>query len=137
MWRATVTRAVATGCRRNDFGTRHPALLLAPANLALGKQWQSAYVSTLPDAKIATNIADFKVVALEDIEVPAGRFRAFKIEGKGLGSQQRSQHVFTLKIWVDPATMHILRQDRYLIENRVTVLLNDSWLLASRKLAPR
>ena len=125
------------GLIRNDNGTRNPALLLAPAELALGKQWQSAYTNFSTMAGVSVNVVNFRVVALEDIEVPAGRFKAFKIEGKGDGSSRGSTARFTLKIWVDPGTMRVLRQDRYLVNSKEGVMFNDSTLLASYKAAPR
>ena len=125
------------GLIRNSNGTRNPALLVAPAELALGKQWRSAYNNYSVANGQSFSVVNFKVVGLEDITVPAGRFKAFKIEGKGDGSTGFSTARFTWTIWVDPATMRLLRYDRYLIDSRNGVMTNDSTLLASYKPAAR
>lgn len=100
------------GLIHNGNGTRSPALLLAPAELALGKQWQSACSVSSGTTGNHFFVANFRVVALEDIELPAGRFKAFKIEGTGVGSSPGSSVRFTRKVWVDPGTMRTLREDR-------------------------
>jgi hypothetical protein len=53
--------------------------------LATGKSWNIEYTEPHPNAKLssATWTTKYKVVGYEDVEVPAGKFHALKIEAEG------------------------------------------------------
>jgi hypothetical protein len=102
------------GVLKSRFGTKNPALLNAPAELAVGKRWRSAFTNTRPDGVVENNFLDFHVVALEDVTVPAGTFKAYRLKaygvsipttGRGRGSYLRQER------WIDPATMIEVRED--------------------------
>jgi hypothetical protein len=100
------------GVLRNRFGEKSPASMSAPADIAIGKRWRSAFINTLPNGKVSSNHWDNHVAALEDIEVPAGTFRAYRIDRQGWarfagGSATR----MTGTTWVDPRTMQVVRID--------------------------
>jgi hypothetical protein len=97
---------------RNSHGTKDPGVLMSPADLAVGKRWRSAFVNTRDGQEPSTNYYEFRVVALEDVTVPAGRFRAFRIERRGQArSSTGAITVMEGSSWVDPATMILLRHD--------------------------
>jgi hypothetical protein len=100
---------------QNQFGIKKPGILKAPADIALGKRWRTAFTNTRPDGVVAASYWDLRVVALEEIRVPAGSFRAFKIEGDGadslVGPQTRLEDRLASRqsFWIDPLTMIELR----------------------------
>ena len=67
----------------NRFGAKDPALLVSPADLQVGKRWRSAFTNTRPGGPTARSFYEHRCTALEDIEVPAGRFKAFRVEAHG------------------------------------------------------
>ena len=90
----------------NEGGIRSPAKGLFPAELAVGKQWHNAYEITGRDNSILSVYWDFRVIALENISVPAGTFKAYRIDGtsRSSGGQSAMQ-----TYWVDPERMLIVR----------------------------
>ncbi len=99
------------GVALNQFGAKDPAVVAAPADLQLGKRWRSAFTNTPAGGPAARNFYDHRVVALEDVAVPAGRFRAFRIESDGESISPRGALRMHTVLWVDPATMAVVRQD--------------------------
>jgi uncharacterized caspase-like protein len=99
------------GVLLNGFGAKDPAVAVAPADLQIGKRWRSAFTNRLPGYPAARNFYEHRVVALEDLVVPAGRYRAFRIESNGESISPGSALKLHNMHWVDPATMTLLRQD--------------------------
>jgi hypothetical protein len=56
--------------------------------LAVGKKWDLSFTEANPDPKYSTETyeAHYTVVGWEDIDVPAGKFRALKVEAEGTWS---------------------------------------------------
>ena len=52
-----------------------------------------------------------RVVALEEVVVPAGSYKAFRIESSGESISPRSALRLHTMVWVDPATMTVVRLD--------------------------
>jgi Caspase domain len=100
------------GMVKNSSGTKDPAILQVPADLAVGKKWRSTFTNTRPDGGKSRSYWDAKVVAFEEIETPMGRIMAYKIErsgyavGDGGGLTQ-----LTGTMWIDPRVMHVVRND--------------------------
>jgi hypothetical protein len=118
------------------FGRKDPAVLAVPAELSIGKRWRSAYTNTAPGGEKSTAFYEFKVVAFEEVVVPAGRFMAYKIERSGDLRGQGWYAVQTGTTWVDPVTMHPVRTDSLARrDGRITVF--DSLVLVSAKRVPR
>jgi hypothetical protein len=94
------------------FGTKDPALVQAPAELALGKRWRSGYRNHLP-ARRGTEwcYAESRVVATEVVEVPAGRFDTCRVEQQGESIGHNWRTLWSGTIWIDPSTMFIVRQE--------------------------
>lgn len=95
----------------NRFGTKDPVLLGIPDGLQVGKRWRTAFTNAQPGGPSARSYYEFRVSALEEVEVPAGRFQAFRIEGEGEGRTPRGSRGLWLTNWVDPATMTLVRHE--------------------------
>ena len=100
----------------DSAGVRSPARIWFPADLALGKRWRSASALTHPSGKTETVYWDFKVLGLEDVTVPAGSFRAYRVEGH---SSQHTEQTETY--WVDP-TDFLMLKDEYVARLGDTVV---------------
>ena len=123
----------------NRTGRKDPGVLLAPSELQVGKRWRSAFTNVRePGAPAARNFYEHRVVALEDVQVPAGRFKAYRIEamGESIGPAHATRLVNT--VWIDPATMTAVRSDvRNTSYNGAALIAHTSDVLVSRHLAPR
>lgn len=112
------------GVLRNGLGQKTPAMVLAPADIAVGKSWRSAYVqhpSRGPDFKV---IFDNKVVGFEEIDAMGGKVKAYKVMRVGL-----NRNVVTLStMWINPVTMHVVREellerDRGVLQRQYTLVM--------------
>ena len=109
------------------FGAYDPAVMVAPAELQVGKRWRSASSYTPahgdlalhrysahprrpPDAQLRI-YSNHRVVALEELQVPAGRYRAYRIEAIGESVRYDGSQRWHQTTWVDPATMMVVRHD--------------------------
>lgn len=71
-----------------------------PAELYVGKRWQTRFKQSRVSGLTYTYHYDVKVVARETITVPAGTFEAFKIEARGFNVQLNAS--LSRNIWVVP-----------------------------------
>ena len=101
------------GVLRNRFGTKDPAHLMAPADIAIGKRWRSAFTNTGRDGTASNNFWEARVVALEDVVVPAGTFKAYRVERQGEARPANGDAMtfLTATDWIDPRTMLVVRTD--------------------------
>ena len=122
---------------KNRFGAKDPGVLIAPADLAIGKRWRSAFTNSTGDGSTTTNFYDFRVVAFEEVTVPAGTFKAFKVERSGLARPSQGRLTFLSgTAWIDPTTMFVVRNDvLFRVNGRITERSSDQ--LVSMKRAPR
>lgn len=99
------------GVLNNRLGRKDPVLLQSPADLQVGKRWRSAFTNTPPGGQPHRSYYENRVLALEDVEVPAGRFRCFRVEARGESRPQGGGHGRRLAYdtWIDPATMWIVK----------------------------
>jgi hypothetical protein len=99
------------GTLNNRLGRKDPALVASPADLQVGKRWRSAFINTPPQGLPVRTYYDNRVVALEDVEVPAGRLRCFHVEARGESRLMNGAPGRRLSYdnWIDPATMWIVR----------------------------
>ena len=126
------------GMLLNRFGAKDPALLGSPADLQVGKRWRSAFTNTRPGGPGARSFYEHRCAALEDLEVPAGRFKAFRVEAQGESVLQDHVRLLETVHWVDPATMTVLRQDiKQTGKARNVVMEHSSDVLLWRKQVPR
>jgi uncharacterized caspase-like protein len=125
------------GVIKNRFGVKNPAAVVAPAELALGKRWRTAFTNTQPDGDIGTNFWESKVVAIEEVTVPAGKFVAFKVERRGEARFSNGKITFmTGTAWIDPQTMLVVRHD-LLFRSGGKIGENSSTQLVGIQRAPR
>ncbi len=66
----------------------------------VGKKWTTRYRFTRPDGQHRDVEIDFRVVARENITVPAGTFDAFKVEGRGFNMDMGTALNWTY--WIAP-----------------------------------
>lgn len=126
------------GMLLNRFGAKDPALLGSPADLQVGKRWRSAFTNTRPGGPAARSFYEHRCTALEDLEVPAGRFKAFRVEAQGESVVHDHVRLLETVHWVDPATMTVLRQDiKQTGKARNVVMEHSSDVLLWRKQVPR
>ena len=126
------------GVIKNFTGFKTPAVMTAPADVQLGKRWRSSFRNQTDQGTLSTNHYDYLVAALEVIEVPAGRFRVFRIEGKGESISPNSMQRLSTTTWIDPETMLSVRNDiRQSSRNGAEVHVDRTDALASRTLVPR
>lgn len=90
--------------------------------LEVGKKWAHDEDWARPDGVTGNTQADVAVVAYEEVEVPAGKFTAFKIEHRGfytnsIGGRVRQQDTY----WYSPAVaadVKHMRDDGYNVYTR-------------------
>lgn len=105
------------GVLRDPGGAKDPAIVMQPADIALGKRWRSAYTNTTSDGTVTTNFYDFHVVALEDLATPMGTIKAYRVERTGTATGAGFFQIRTGTVWIDPTTMTPLRNDFMAREN--------------------
>ena len=91
-----------------------PAIQI-PSELEVGKTWRSAWTAKFEDGEPYSNAyADYKVVALESVEVPAGTYTAFRIKSNETTFYplNRMFRVVERTYWVDSATFLIVKTKR-------------------------
>jgi hypothetical protein len=123
----------------NELGRRDPGILMVPSELAVGRRWRSAYSSTpIGGGVISRIVIDHRVEALEDIEVPAGRFRAWRVVMKGSSVRPSDASQLLATMWVDPASMWPLRfVRRFTAQVRGWVELDATEQMISMRRLPR
>jgi uncharacterized caspase-like protein len=125
------------GTLKNRFGTKSPAVLVEPTELAAGKRWRTAFTNTASDGVVWNNFYDFRVIGLEDVTVPAGTFKAYRVEGTGVARSSVEGSYLSQMRWIDPATMISVRVDLEYRTMRGRLTEYSSTQLVSAKRAPR
>lgn len=93
---------------RDALGRREPPKVVMPSELAMGRSWRTDYVNRYPGGQ-ASVFYDFKVVALEEVDVPAGRIRAYRIEGSGFADDGNYHAQQTDTAWIDPRNFVLVK----------------------------
>jgi hypothetical protein len=83
--------------RRGSNGTPRQ---FYPAELFVGKRWQTRFNQIRPDGSTYTFTYNLRVVSRERVTVPAGTFDTFKIEGRGFNLDLGA--TLERNIWVSP-----------------------------------
>ena len=71
-----------------------------PAELIVGKKWQTRFKQSRPNGVSYTYQYDLKVVGRESVTVPAGTFDCYKIEARGFNMELSAY--LERNIWVSP-----------------------------------
>ncbi len=123
----------------NRTGRKNPGVLLVPSELRVGMRWRSDFTNEPQGGGVVSrNFYDLRVTGLEDIEIPAGRFRCFRIEAEGRAVLPMATKQLFTTIWVDPATMWSVRSDFRRVElGRSKPEVHDTTVTVSRQRVPR
>jgi hypothetical protein len=125
------------GVLRNRFGRRDIPVIVAPSDLYLGKKWRSAGTVVRSSGREDSVFWNAKVVAFEEIEVAAGKFKAYRVQRSGESRHpDGSISYLTGTLWIDPTTMLVLRND-LLFRRRGNITENSSQELAAVHQVPR
>ncbi len=118
--------------QKDRYGTYDPPLLLSPAEIALGKKWASSLEVTFPNGQRSLVTVENEVQAWEDIVVPAGKFKTFRVASRRwMGDLQIVE-----TRWIAPESMWTMRVDR--VERKGGQMQrNLSITVRSMKRAPR
>jgi uncharacterized caspase-like protein len=123
----------------NRTGVKNPGILLVPSDLRAGMRWRADFTNLSPGQSEPTqNFYDLRVVGIEELDLPFGRIRAFRVEAEGqirLPSVVLKMHTTN---WVDPATMLSVRTEfRRFMPGGRRLGMHDTTTVVSRSLAPR
>jgi hypothetical protein len=95
--------------------TFNPGLLLAPADLSVGKRWRSAFTQTGGVQESADTYFDLKAVARETLALKSGPAECIRVEGEGWASRSSNGRAWGTKIsqqyWVELTRMWIVRSE--------------------------
>jgi uncharacterized caspase-like protein len=84
----------------NQRGSLSTPRQFYPAELVVGKKWNTRFKQNRPNGVTYTFQYELKVVAKEKITVPAGTFEAFRIEARGFNIELSA--ALERSIWVAP-----------------------------------
>ncbi len=126
------------GVLKSKFGSYSPAILQAPADLALGKKWRTAFQQTTTSGWRGLTHYDYKVVSLEDMQWMGRTVKVFRVAGVGFanatggGASSRLEQT----LWIEPSTMNVVRADR-LFRSNDQIWENSSTVMVSYVSAKR
>lgn len=90
---------------RRPNGVRFSPNQSVPLEFAVGKQWVTRYTTFLPSGEGHETWMRFKIVAREQIRVPAGTFNAFRTEWLGQANAAMGVAKLWGKRWDDPSVI--------------------------------
>jgi hypothetical protein len=99
------------GLVKNRFGVNDPPIIEVIADMAVSKRWRSAFLQTSGGKRYRTYY-DSKVVAVEEIALPIGKVRAFRVEHQGESIYPDGRvAVLRRTTWVDVVRGMVVRGD--------------------------
>ena len=126
------------GLLRDLFGNRSPAMVEVPSELRLGRRWRTAYRNRIPSGELEDCVYEFRVSGIDTVEVPAGRFRCYRIDGTGEAVGMGHSTALQGVKWVDPSTMLALRQrDIFKDNSSGQVIFDVEFVVSAIQRAPR
>lgn len=101
----------AGGLMKNAFGSHEPPIIEIVPDMAVGRRWRSAFVTTSKGQRYR-NFYESKVVALEVVELPLGRVKTFRVEhyGESVPADGRTTRL-RRTTWIDVARGMVVRTD--------------------------
>lgn len=87
---------------KNHVGQAETPRQFYPADLAVGKKWQTRFGFKRLDGGLQTFHYDVEIVDREHITVPAGTFYAYKIVAHGRNMNDRGSRTIQRTMWVAP-----------------------------------
>ncbi len=121
---------------KNRFGTKSPGILLAPADMAVGKRWRSAFTNLRPGGLVETNFWGYRVTGYDTITVPAGTFKSYLLVGRGEATSPGGFTTLESRSWVDPATLQFLRHEIIFRNRKGSIVTYEAFELVSFKRQP-
>lgn len=95
---------------RSWTGLKTPGVLLVPRELRVGLRWRSDFMNQPDSGRIASrNFYDHRVQSLDELELPFGRIRAYRILARGRGVTPTASSTIQNEYWVDPSTMWVVK----------------------------
>jgi len=84
-------------------GTSSAPAQIYPAELYVGKSWEAGWKYQNFDGLATFNSHTLKIVAFETVQVPAGVFKAFRVDQSGWSqNRQRGLTTFNISFWLVP-----------------------------------
>lgn len=102
---------------KNNFGSFTPGILIAPADLAVGKKWKSAYQGVTTQGVVETAYWDYHATGYEVVTVPEGTFKAVLVVGRGESRGPDYVTFLESRSWFDPASLRRVRLERIFRNN--------------------
>ena len=125
---------------RDSYSRKSPGIVRAPADIALGKKWRSAYDTVGPDGQARHFSIDHKVVARARITLPAGSFDTYRVESTGLGLGDGGGSFYLQSsnvVWVDAQGLFVVKNEWKFAGRKGNVIANLGIELADLKRVPR
>ena len=85
-----------------DGGSSETARQFVPAELYLGRKWTAAWKQDHPRAGKRRVEMNFRIGAFESIDVPAGKFHAFRVDGHGWANDNFGSASIERQEWFVP-----------------------------------
>lgn len=108
---ATVLDAAHYAIKRNGDIVFEPGLQRARYPMAPGDRWQAAFSYHNPQCGPTQATLNFKAAAWEDLTLPAGRFRALRVESEGVMRNGCGNNRQAHKHWYVPDLIVPVRQE--------------------------
>ncbi len=121
----------------NRFGIKNPPVLGAPSDIALGKQWRSAYTNLRPDGVLENVYWDHKVTALEDVLFMGRTIKAFKVQAYGYADFAGGRTALTATSWINPSTMLRVKGERLFRSHTGSIVEYEKSEIVDYKPVPR
>ena len=96
---------------------------------SVGKKWATRFKVTAPTGATGVTDYEFRVVAREQVSVPAGTFEAYKVEGQGWGPALLSAVGGSINLqtlyWIAPGIKRAVAREDRRTHSRGKVLANE------------
>ncbi len=92
-----------------EGGSSDTTRQFVPAELYVGRKWTAAWKQDHPRAGKRRTKLNFRIGAFESIEVPAGKFQAFRIDGEGWANDNFGSMSIERREWLVPGLNFALR----------------------------
>jgi hypothetical protein len=96
---------------KNADGEYRPFVPGPPADAKLGKTWRSAWKANFRGTDEDVYL-DSKIVALEEVTVPAGTFLSYKVDATGYSISAQWNNPLHFTYWMDPKTFQHIKYIR-------------------------
>lgn len=94
---------------------------------SVGKKWTTRFRITSPKGGVGETNYEFKVVARENISVPAGIFEAYRVEGTGWSTVVQGSGILNLRnnYWIVPGIRRVVANEIQRIHSSGKIVSNE------------